>query len=89
MGDDGRSIGEECQTQKQSWMAGQVRMEELLAKAVTIATFRDKTFVRGRIVAGARQIFRQCHNLCQQNGPSWSELSSSGGVEAQVFLATS
>ena len=51
--------------------------------------FETKTFVRGRIVAGTRQIFRQCHNLCQQNGPSWSELSSSGGVEAQVFLATS
>ena len=73
IGDDDRSIREGCQTQKKSWMAGQVRMEEFLAKAVTVDgrksdaadTFRDDTFGRGRIVAGARQIFRQCHNLCQ------------------------
>ena len=78
-------------------MAGQVRMEELLAKAVTVDvrksdaadTFRRQTFGRGRIVAGATQVFRQCYNvstcsMCQQNGPSWSESSSSDGVEAEL-----
>ena len=77
------------QTQKKKgWMAGQVRMEELLAKAVTIGC-RRRTCGQDRSVAGVRQTFRQwCKaHTCRLYQPRgrWSESSSSGEGEGKVL----